>query len=164
MRPAVLLTPPLPLPHVPTREQIERFEQALLALEDQGAGVVIDAEHHFADQLVARTILIKAGTILTGAAHKSEHLNIASGDITVWTEAGMRRLTGHHVIPSLPGAKRVGYAHADTYWTTVHVNPDNCRDVDALEDRLVEDAHGLQRRRLPALTAQDEPARLEEAA
>lgn len=136
----------------PTREQIEHLEGILLQMEGQGAGVAIDTWHHFADGLVVRTILIPAGTMLTGAAHKAEHLNIAHGDITVWTEAGMRRLTGYHVLPSLPGAKRVGYAHADTWWTTVHLNPTNERDLDRIEDELVEDAHMLQRRRAPALS------------
>lgn len=138
------------LPVKPTRDQIERLEGAMLAVEGQ-AGVELDTWHHFADGLVARTILIPAGTVLTGAAHKAEHLNIAAGDITVWTEAGMRRLTGYHVLPSLPAAKRVGIAHADTYWTTVHLNPDNERDVAALEDALVERADQLQRRRVAAL-------------
>jgi isocitrate lyase len=141
------------LPVTPTREQIERLEAAMLDAEQQGAGVVVIATtHHFADGLVARTILIPAGTILSGAAHKSEHLNIAHGDITVWTEAGMRRLTGYHVLPSQPGAKRVGLAHADTYWTTLHANPTNERDVTKLEDALVEESARLQSRRfvLPA--------------
>ena len=137
-----------PLPNVPTREQIQTLEGMLLQVEAQGGCVVIDTWHHFADGLVARTILIPAGTMLTGASHKTEHLNIAHGDITVWTEAGMRRLTGYHVLPSLPGAKRVGYAHADTWWTTVHLNPTNERDVEALADALVEDTHTLQSRRL----------------
>ena len=136
------------LPQVPTRDQIVALERTLLAGEAQGHGVELDTWHHFADGLVARTILIPAGTVLTGAAHKAEHLNIAHGDITVWTEAGMRRLTGYHVLPSLPGAKRAGLAHADTWWTTVHINPGNEHDIEALEDALLEDAHMLQSRRL----------------
>ena len=53
---------------------------------------------------MARTIFIPAGTILTGAEHKAEHLNIACGDITVSTEASTQRITGYAVLPSLPGA------------------------------------------------------------
>jgi hypothetical protein len=138
------------LPHIPGREQIERLEQAMLAAEGEH-GVAIETWHHFADGLVARTIFIPAGVTLTGAAHKAEHLNVCCGDIDVWTEQGMRRLTGFHVIPSLPGCKRVGHAHADTWWTTVHLNPGNARDIAALEDALVIDADRLQSRRQPAL-------------
>lgn len=133
---------------VPTREQIERLEGEMLAMEQAGAGVAIDTWHHFVDGLVARTIFIPAGTLLTGAAHRTEHLNICHGDIEVWTEQGMRRLTGYHVLPSLPGAKRVGRTFADTWWTTVHLNPGNERDIAALEDALVEASELLQRRRL----------------
>jgi hypothetical protein len=136
------------LPAMPTREQIERLEAELLKVEAAGAGVDIGAVHHFAGNLVSRTIYIPAGTCLTGAAHLAGHLNIAAGDITVWTEAGMRRLTGYHVLPSAPGAKRVGYAHRDTWWTTVHLNPTVGEDVAAIEDLLIEDAHRLQARRL----------------
>lgn len=139
------------LPRVPTREQIDRLEAVLLQAEADGAGVPINTWHHFADGLVARTILIPAGTLLTGVPHKAEHLNVCAGDIEVWTEAGMRRLSGYHVIPSLPGARRVGRTFADTWWTTVHLNPGNERDIARLEDALVDDAHRLQSRRLQAL-------------
>lgn len=135
------------MPATPTREQIEALERGLLSAEAAGHAVELDTWHEFADGLVARTILIPAGTCLTGAVHKAEHLNIAAGDITVWTEAGMRRITGYAVLPSMPGAKRAGLAHADTYWTTVHLNPTNTRDLAALEDALVEDAQKLQTRR-----------------
>jgi hypothetical protein len=136
------------LPTTPSREQIERLEGELLKLEAQGGGIELQTWHHFADGLVARTILIPAGTCLSGAVHREEHMNICSGDITVWTEQGMKRLTGYHVLPSLPGTKRVGNTHADTYWTTVHLNPTNERDIALLEDALVEDADQLQSRRL----------------
>jgi hypothetical protein len=142
------------LPATPTREQIERLEAYMLTLGAEVGEVELPTWHHFADGLVARSILIKAGTLLTGAVHKTEHLNIASGDITVWTEAGMKRLTGFAVMASQPGAKRVGLAHADTHWTTVHTNPDNCRDITTLEDRLLDDASMLQSRRMPTLRAQ----------
>jgi hypothetical protein len=138
----------LALPSVPTREQIVRLEGLLLQLPQE----TLETVHHFADGLVSRTIRIPAGTLLTGAPHKSEHLNVCHGDITVWTEDGMRRLTGYHVLPSKPGAKRVGQAHGETFWTTIHANPTNCRDIEALEDMLVE-AEGLQSRRLAYLKA-----------
>lgn len=136
------------LPDLPTRDQIAQLEGCILEAEQAGHGVRITDWHTFADGQVARTILIPAGTVLTGGVHKTEHLNVCHGDITVWTEQGMRRLTGCHVLKSLPGAKRVGMAHADTWWTTVHLNADNERDVTVLEDRLIENAHLLQNRRV----------------
>lgn len=136
------------LPANPTRDQIERVHSELRALEQAGHGVEVKTWHEFADGLVARTILIRAGTALIGAEHKSEHLNICCGDIEVLTNDGPRRLTGYHVLSSLPGTKRAGYAHVDTYWTTVHLNPGNERDIAKLEDALIVDPDQLQSRRL----------------
>jgi hypothetical protein len=139
---------PAILPNVPTREQIDRLEGEVLAAEAAGAPVPdIPTWHHFADGLVARTIFIPAGTLLTGAPHKCEHLNVCFGEIEVWTENGMKRLEGYNVIPSLPGAKRVGRTIEDTWWTTIHLNPGNERDIAKLEDALVEDSERLLNRR-----------------
>lgn len=143
------------------QQPVDRLERALLDAEAAGHGVKLATWHHFADGLVARTIFIPAGTALTGAKHKAESLNIACGDISVTTALGVRRVVGYAVLPSLPGAKRAGIAHTDTYWTTVHLNPGNERDIDKLEDALVFGSEDLQRRRLPAI-AGEQRERLEE--
>lgn len=130
------------------RDSIARLKAGLMDLEAAGLGVPIETWHEFADGLVARTIRIPAGACLAGVRHKAEHLNVCHGDITVMTDLGMRRLTGYHVLPSLPGIERVGLAHAETWWTTVHLNPGNEHDLAKLEDALVWDADQLQSRRL----------------
>lgn len=140
------------LPSHPTEHDLDAFEGCLLEAEMAGDGVDL-AEvtwHQFADGQMARTVLIKAGTYLCGAVHKGEHLCVCSGDLTVWTVGAKHRLIGYNVLTSLPGARRVGYAHSDTYFTTVHLNPDNERDIDVLEERYVHDAHRLQHNRLKA--------------
>lgn len=93
--------------------------------------------HHFAPGLYARKMLIPAGVVLTGAVHKTEHLCIITGDITVTTDDGVHRITdAHAIISSKPGAKRAGYAHCDTYWTTVHATEET--DLDRLVEELTE--------------------------
>ena len=78
-------------------------------------------------------MFIPKGVVLTGAIHRSENLMfIRSGDITVWTEEGMKRVKGGALVKSLEGLKRVGYAHEDTLLTTVHFNPTNERDPEEL--------------------------------
>jgi hypothetical protein len=129
---------PAVLPTQPTREQIERFEGVLRQCDQ----AMLKTTHHFSPGLYAREIFIPAGTVLTGAAHKTEHLAVCVGDITVWTDEGMVRLTGHHILPSKPGAKRVGYAHADTWFTCFHAT--ELTDLTQLEAELIEDAHLLQ--------------------
>ncbi|MFM0151448.1 hypothetical protein [Paraburkholderia sediminicola] len=93
--------------------------------------------HHFAPGLYARQMLIRAGTVLTGAVHKTEHLCIVSGDINVTTDDGVQRIRNLQlVIASKPGTKRAGYAHEDTIWTTVHATTET--DLDKLVEELVE--------------------------
>ncbi len=93
--------------------------------------------HHFAPGLYARQMFIPAGTVLTGAVHKTEHLCIVSGDIDVTTDDGVRRITAQQlVIKSAPGAKRAGFTHADTFWTTVHATDET--DLDMLVVELTE--------------------------
>lgn len=146
------------LPDAPTREDIDAFTRFLLSQEAQGAGVEVLTWHHFAKGQAARTIVVEAGTWLAGAEHLGEHLCICSGDITVWTEGGHHRFTGYHVLTSLPGAVRIGYAHTDTWWTTIHPNTDDCRDVAELERRWFAQPALLQgnRHALPAAPTMQE--------
>lgn len=103
----------------------------------------LDAEdfkttHHFAPGIYMRELFIPKGTVLTGKIHKTEHLNIMSqGRLTVWTEDGMKTVTASTVIKSQPGIKRVGYAHEDSVWITVHPNVTDEREIRALEDLFI---------------------------
>ena len=119
------------------REAIFELENAIIA---SGMNVAHELEvvHHFAPGVYMRELRIPAGMILTGAIHKTEHLNILSqGEIVVWTEEGMRRLTASTVIKSKPGMKRTGATVTDSIWITVHHNPENIQDTDELWDMLV---------------------------
>lgn len=121
-------------PSVPTREQILALEDVMRKYEQ----LKIEPVHYFYAGGYAREITIPGGTLLTGKEHKTEHLNILSkGSITVWTEDGMKRLTAPFTFVSRPGTKRVGLAHEDTVWTTVHANPDDLRDPEQLEELLI---------------------------
>jgi hypothetical protein len=125
----------VPLPDVPTRAQIERLEGAMREFP----ALDIQTRHYFANGLYAREITIPKGCLLTGKVHKHEHLNIVSqGDITVWTEKGMKRIQAPCTLVSLPGTKRVGFAHEETVWTTIHANPTGESNPEALELLLVE--------------------------
>jgi hypothetical protein len=121
------------IPPVPTREQIEALEHELKKFSQ----VEVRTRHYFAQGLYAREILIPKGMLLTGRVHRFEHLNIVSqGDITVWTEEGMKRIQAPHTLVSKPGCKRVGLAHEDTVWTTVHSCMET--DLERIEAHLLE--------------------------
>ena len=98
--------------------------------------VEIPPKHYFAKGLYAREITIPKGTLLTGKIHKTEHLNIISkGDISVLTEDGPKRVQAPFTMVSRPGTKRVGYAHEETVWTTIHATTET--DLEKLEADLI---------------------------
>ena len=82
--------------------------QKILAMEavmQQAPQVLGDMPlfHHYADGLYSRELHVAAGTMLTGAIHKAEHLNIIlKGDISVLTEDGMQRVRAPAMLESKP--------------------------------------------------------------
>lgn len=118
------------------RAKIMNLEAAMFAMPEHH--IEIKTTHHFAPGIYMREVLIPKGATVTGKIHKTEHLNILShGDLSVWTEVGMKRLQASTVIKSMPGMKRVGHAHEDSIWITVHHNPTNERDTDKLEEMII---------------------------
>jgi hypothetical protein len=111
-------------------------------------GVVdVSTLRHTADGVEGRSVFIKAGTFLVGLPHKQSGIAVCVGDITVWTAGQRQRLTGAHVLETQPGGHRVGFAHADTTWLTVHANKTGSTDQHVVEDSLVEHADRLMTRR-----------------
>lgn len=127
----------------------EEMRKKILALEcaikEQPKALTQNAidsltSHHFAPGVYMRSLRIPKGMLLTGKIHLTEHLNVfVSGDLSVWTDQGMKRLTEHTIIVSKPGIKRVGFANEESVWITVHANPSNERDIPKLEEMLVTD-------------------------
>lgn len=101
---------------MPSPDLVRAFEAQVKDLPQ----VDLSTENLIHGRMCARTIFIPAGTVLTGVQTNIDNVCIVSGDITVTTDAGLKRLTGFSVIPAKAGFKRAGIAHADTYWTTIH--------------------------------------------
>lgn len=131
---------------IATRADIEKLERHVLRLPQVDLGTTSE----LSGEVCARTIRIPAGTVLTGAEHNKDAINIVCGDITVTTDDGPKRFTGYHVIPSKAGTKRAGYAHADTVWTTCwHTK---LTDPTSIEDEMTDESDRLQSRN-PQITA-----------
>jgi len=122
---------------LPDMPAVMRLEAAILA----GPQVECPTKHYFSPGLYAREMFIPAGTVLTGATHKVRHLAVFVGDISVWEHGKVKRITGHHTFISEPGAKRAGYAHADTYCTGFF--PTDKTNVAELERELIEEDPAL---------------------
>lgn len=118
------------------RDKINHLESEMM----KAPQLEIKTTHYFSNGIYAREIFIPKGTLLTGKIHKTEHLNICSqGDISVLTEDGIKRIKAPFTMSCRPGTKRVGYAHEDTVWTTIHGTHET--DLKMLESELIAKSH-----------------------
>lgn len=127
---------------MPSVDQVRALEEFILTLPQ--TQVVVRTLTH--GKVSARAMLIPADTVLTGAETNLDNLCIVLGDITVTTDEGPRRITGFDMLPANRGAKRVGHAHADTWWITVHHTL--LTDVRDIEDEMTDESAMLARRRM----------------
>ena len=98
--------------------------------------VEMPVTNHFSKDTYGRELFIPQGTLLVGKIHKYESLNIlAQGDISLLTEDGIKRVQAPYVVVSKPGTKRVGFAHTDCTWVTVHGTSET--DVDKIEEEFI---------------------------
>jgi len=115
------------------RTRFDELESAIAQLPAVEPEVI----HHFAPGVYAREMRLIPGTMLTGKIHKTEHLNIVQGDITVFSENGEgRRITGYGCFVSKAGTRRAGFAHALTSWITVHPTAET--DLEKIEAEVIE--------------------------
>lgn len=96
-------------------DAVARFEAEVLKQPQ----VAIETRHAFHAGMYARTILIPAGVVLTGALIKIATLLIVSGDAVIYTDDGPRRVTGYRVLLGAAGRKQAFVAIADTHLTMI---------------------------------------------
>src|SRR5687767_14598526 len=103
------------------REKVFAIEAHMLNLPL----VEMPVTHHFAERTYGRELFIPKGTVLTGKIHKYSQLNVlVSGELSVLTEDGIKRVKPPFIVVSPPGTKRIAYAHEDSIWLTVHGTPE----------------------------------------
>lgn len=96
----------------------------------------IPLTHHFSKSVYAREITFPKGTVIVGKIHKHQNLNIlSSGEVSVLSIDGIKRVKAPHTFVASPGAKRVIFAHEDTVWTTIHGTDET--DLEKLEDEFI---------------------------
>lgn len=132
---------------LPSVDRVAALERVLARLPQ----VDLQTRHGVHGRISHRTIFIPAGTVLTGALTARDNVCVVFGDIEVTTDEGVRRLTGFHVLEAKAGAKRAGYAHADTWWTTLHHT--DLTDIEAIEREMTPEAERLQTRTLQLVGA-----------
>jgi hypothetical protein len=133
-----------PVPQVRPFAMVDQYDERdmlakILRLESEMRAMPqaeFETTHHFAPGIYGRTIHIPKGSLLTGKMHATDHLSIVSqGDISVLTESGIQRIKAPAIVPAKAGMKRVGFAHEDTVWTTIHGTHET--DLERLEAELI---------------------------
>lgn len=118
--------------------KIEAHDAALQQVE-------IATHHVLHAGVYARTILVPAGTRLTGALVDIATTVIVSGDCTVALGDGRtERLIGYHVLAAGGRRKQAYFAHADTHLTMVFAT--SAESVEAAEDQFTAEAYKLMSR------------------
>ena len=115
------------------REQVQQIEDMMQGMPP----AFLPIKHYFANGMYAREMFMPAGTILTGAVHKTTHFCILSqGHVHVISEDGIMDLVAPVTIVSQTGTKRAIHALEDTVWTNIHAT--NETDLDKLVEELTE--------------------------
>ena len=101
--------------------------------------------HYFADGMYLRSLFIPEGVTVVGEVHKYSHFTIlAEGTSTIVSQDGEVKVTAPFVFASTPNAKRCVYADTDCTWITVHLNLDNCTDIEEVANRhIIQDEQEL---------------------
>lgn len=117
-----------------TRERIFDLQACLDAMPQ----VECPVRHFFAGGLYAREMFIPAGVCVVGKIHRHDQISMVLGDLTIVTPGEEpKRIDSCEPFVSPAGIKRAAYAHVDSFITTFHANPDDLRDVDAIEAVLI---------------------------
>lgn len=124
---------PEPRP-APSLAQIKRLQDIVA----EAPQVECPVEHFFAPGMYVRKCSIPAGSIVVGKMHRHVHPTLLTkGEATINTDRGMERITAPHLWISQADAKRAVYAHTDCEFVTVHLNEDDTRDLEVIEDRVI---------------------------
>jgi len=140
----------------------ELMRQKVVALQDellQMPQADIVTTHTFLPGVYERKITVPPWTVLTGAAHKTGYrVRLEKGKIAVNVDTDVVVLTAPCEFDAKAGEQRAGRVFEDeVVWVDVYDNPDDCQDIETLEDRLYvvpECGLGDTRRRLAIESAQ----------
>jgi hypothetical protein len=108
-------------------QQLEKIEQAPCPVN-----------HYFAPGVYVREVFMKAGLVVIGKIHKTEHINIIEcGRVSiVHADGTTEQYAAPYTFVSKAGVQKVLYIHEDTLWKTVHVTDE--RNLETLEALLIE--------------------------
>ena len=121
--------------NVSQRQKVERLQHALESVPQVDCPV----RWFFAPGIAAREITIPAGTVVTGAVHRTENLVVVSmGRLRIVTEDGTREVSAGETLTCKAGMKNAVVALEDSRWTNFLANPTNETDEFVLVEMFTE--------------------------
>jgi hypothetical protein len=116
------------------RQKVVALQDALLEMPQADIVTV----HTFLPGVYERKIIVPPWTVLTGAAHKTGYrVRLEKGTIAVNRETEVVVLTAPCEFESKAGEQRAGRVfEEEVIWVDVYDNPDDCQDIETLENRL----------------------------
>lgn len=122
------------LPRYPTEAQLDSLAERLKQYQE----VELPPVHRFSEGVYIRELEIPAGCVVVGCTHKHEHqVMLIEGACRINTDNGMEDIVAPHIWTSKANDRRALYTYEHCTFITVHNNPDNCRDIEELESRIV---------------------------
>lgn len=116
-------------------EQLEELESHMLSLPQAECPVV----HHFGPGIYIREVTLPAGTFAIGHAQRHDHMNIMlTGKVAIVDDSGKTKILEAPLIFVGKPGRKIGLILETCVWQNVYPNPDNERDVDALEAKWLD--------------------------
>jgi len=118
------------LPALPWLDKVSYLTHLLL----KGEQIESPVTHVFEDGNYIRELKLPKGALLTGREHLLGHeMQLTEGSVIVAAPDGKFEFHAPASLHTKPGFHAVVYCLTDITARTVHPNPEDCRDVDALE-------------------------------
>lgn len=130
------------LPEMPWRNKIAYLTYKFLQLPQ----VECPVEHIYEPGLYIREMKIPAGTFFLGRVHRHGHkVELISGEVIHILPDGTRRhIAEPTIVHTVPGYQMVAFIVTDVLCRSVHPNPTESRDQQALEDDYFESVESLK--------------------
>ena len=115
------------------KDRIKMVQDELLKMPQADIRTI----HEFEPGEYHRTMIAPPSCMIVGAEHKTPYkVILKKGTLTVNLGTEVMTLTAPAEFEVPVGEQRVGYSLDEVIWTDVYENPDNCTNIDTLEDRL----------------------------
>lgn len=109
----------------------------LCELKMSEAPLILEPVHKFAPGIYRRELFVPAGAFITSKVHLTRHFfELISGVMDVATQDGIMRMVAPYDCITEPGTRKIAFVLEDALMVTYHDNPEDCTDIEVLEDRL----------------------------